>query len=234
LKYIALICARGNSKGIPGKNLKLLGGIPLIAWSIRVVQDIKSISKIIVSTDSPQIAKIAREYGAETPFIRPPEHAKDNSPEWLVWRHALNYLESSNQTIDALVVVPPTAPLRISKDIIDCIEEFEKGDVDIVITVSNANRSPYFNMTKNNQDGYASLIITPEKRIIRRQETPEVFDMTTVAYVVKPGFVQESNGVFDGLVRSVNIPPERSIDIDTMLDFEIAEFLYSKSKGDTY
>ena len=230
MKYIALICARANSKGVIGKNVKYLGGIPLIAWSIKTAQSIKCISKVIVSTDSLEIAKIASEFGAEVPFIRPSELAEDDSPEWLVWRHTLDYIESTNQQIDGLIVIPPTAPLRSSQDITNCILEFEKGNIDTVITVSNASRSPYFNMIKKNHEGFASLVIPPEKNISRRQDAPEVFDMTTVAYIVRPKFVKESDGIFDGRVRSVNIPPERAIDIDTILDFEIAEFLYSKSK----
>ncbi len=232
MKYIALICARANSKGVPRKNIKYLGGIPLIAWSIKTAKSIDCISKVIVSTDSLEIAKIAVEFGAEAPFIRPSELAEDDSSEWLVWRHALDYIESTNQRIDGLIVIPPTAPLRSAQDVINCIEEFQKGDIDIVITVSNSSRSPYYNMIKKNHQGFASLVIPPEKNISRRQDVPEVFDMTTVAYIVKPKFVRESSGIFDGRVRSVNIPPERAIDIDTMLDFEIAEFLHSKSKED--
>ena len=94
MKYIALICARGGSKTLPRKNVKLLGGIPLIGWSINIAKKIERVSRVIVSTDSEEIEKIALEYGAEVPFIRPQELALDDSPEWLVWRHAINYLES--------------------------------------------------------------------------------------------------------------------------------------------
>ena len=226
MKYIALICARSNSKGVPGKNIKFLGGMPLIAWSIKTAKSIECISKVIVSTDSLEIAKIASEFGAEVPFIRPAELAEDDSPEWLVWRHAIDYIESTNQKIDGLIVIPPTAPLRSSQDVISCIKQFEKGDVDTIITVCNASRSPYFNMIKKNHEGLASLVITPENNISRRQDSPEVFDMTTVAYIIRPKFLKENNGIFDGRVKSVDVPPERAIDIDTILDFEIAEFLH--------
>ena len=96
-------------------------------------------------------------------------------------------------------------------------------NVDVVITVSNAHRSPYFNMVKTNHNGFSSLVISSKEKITRRQEVPEVFDMTTVAYVAKPSFVLQNHGIFDGRVRSVYIPPERSLDIDTPLDFKIAE-----------
>jgi N-acylneuraminate cytidylyltransferase len=226
MKYIVLICARGGSKGLPGKNIKPLNGIPLIGWSINIAKQIKRASRIVVSTDSEEIAQVALKYGAEVPFMRPKDLAQDDSPEWLVWRHAIKYVEShEGEDIDAIVVLPVTAPLRSVKDVDTCIDLFEEGEVDSVITVSEANRSPYFNMTVNDDSGYASLVISPENQIIRRQDAPEVFDMTTVAYVVNTNAVKLSNGVFKGKVKSIVIPQERSIDIDTLLDFKIAECL---------
>ena len=105
MNYIALICARGGSKGLPGKNIRTLNGIPLIGHSIKIAKKIERASRVIVSTDSKEIAKIALEYGAEVPFMRPENLALDNSPEWLVWRHSIDYLESQqSEKIDALVV----------------------------------------------------------------------------------------------------------------------------------
>jgi N-acylneuraminate cytidylyltransferase len=226
MKYIILICARGGSKGLPGKNIKPLNGIPLIGWSINIAKQIKRASRIIVSTDSEEIAKVALEYGAEVPFMRPKELAQDDSPEWLVWRHAVKYVEShGEEDIDAIVVLPVTAPLRAVNDVDSCIDLFEEGEIDSVITVNKANRSPYFNMTVNNDRGYALLVISPENQITRRQDAPEVFDMTTVAYVVNANVVKLSNSIFEGRVKSIIIPQERSIDIDTLLDFKIAECL---------
>jgi N-acylneuraminate cytidylyltransferase len=226
MKYVALICARGGSKGLPGKNIKKLGGTPLIGWSIKVAKRIERVSRVIVSTDSEEIAEIALEYGAEVPFMRPKDLALDDSPEWLVWRHAINYLESrQGEKIEGLVVLPATAPLRSIEDVNDCIDEFEKGEVDSVITVSEANRSPYFNMIVNDKKGYSSLVIQLKKGIVRRQDAPKVYNMTTVAYVVNTNFVKKFNGIFEGMVKSVVVTPERAIDIDTMLDFKIAECL---------
>jgi CMP-N-acetylneuraminic acid synthetase len=231
MKYIALICARAGSKGLPGKNIKVLNGVPLIGWSIQTALKIDRISRIIVSTDSDEIAKIALRYGAEVPFIRPQNLSLDNSPEWLVWRHAINYLESSESENNLnLVVLPSTSPLRSTEDVNNCIDEFEKNEVDSVITVCEANRSPYFNMIKNSSEGFSSLVIQPEKEITRRQDAPKVYDITTVAYVVKSEFVKERNGIFEGKVKSVIIPPERAIDIDNILDFQFAEYLLLDEK----
>ena len=226
MKAIAFIFARGGSKGLPGKNIRPLNGKPLIAWSIEHALAVKRIDRVIVSTDSYEIAEIAREYGAEVPFIRPVELAGDNSAEWLAWQHALNYLMRSTGALpEVMVSVPTTAPLRLPIDIESCLDEYEKGNTDIVITVSNAHRSPYFNMVKNNPDGSVGLVNPPQSTIARRQDAPAVYDMATVCYVANPVFVMTHNAIFEGKVRAVNIPIERAIDIDTLLDFQIAECL---------
>lgn len=226
MKATAFIFARGESKGLPGKNIRLLGGKPLIAWSIEHALAVKRIERVIVSTDSEEIAAVAREYGAEVPFIRPAELARDDSPEWLAWRHALNYLLDRNGALpEVMVSVPTTGPLRLPLDIENCLDEYEKGDADMVVTVSDAHRSPYFNMVKANADGTVGLVNPPQSNIARRQDAPAVFDMATIAYVVRPEFVMTHNAVFEGRVRAVHVPTERAIDIDTLLDFQIAESL---------
>jgi len=231
MNYIALICARGGSKGLPGKNVRLLSGIPLIGWSIKVALQTERISRVIVSTDSHKIAKTAKKYGAEVPFIRPEKLSLDDSSEWLVWRHALDYLcKNDKEVVDGIVSLPPTAPLRSVIDIDKCLDEFEKGEVDVVVTVTDAHRSPYFNMVVNN-DGLTSLVIKPDYAVVRRQDVPVVFDMTTVAYVARPDFVNKKNGIFEGRVRSVHIPLERAVDIDTLLDFRMAECLVENNKN---
>ncbi len=231
MKAIAFIFARGGSKGLPGKNIRPLGGKPLIAWSIEHALSVKRIERVIVSTDSEEIAAVAREYGAEVPFIRPAELARDDSPEWLAWRHALNYLrETTGAFPEVMVSVPTTAPLRLALDIENCLDEYEKGDVDMVITVTEAHRSPYFNMVKTNLDGTVSLVNPPQSAIARRQDAPVVYDMATVCYVAKPEFVMTNNAMFEGRVKAVQVPVERAIDIDTLMDFQVAEsFLKYKS-----
>ncbi|MCG3770074.1 MAG: CMP-N,N'-diacetyllegionaminic acid synthase [Nitrosomonadaceae bacterium] len=226
MRTVALICARGGSKGLPGKNIRLLAGRPLIAWAINQARAVKRISRIIVSTDSEEIARVARDAGAEVPFLRPAELAQDTSPEWLVWRHALTFMQESEGAYpDVLIVVPATAPLRAVADLERCLNEYEKGEVDIVITVTDAHRSPYFNMVRKHDDGTVGLVIPSTGTVVRRQDAPVVYDMTTVAYVARPEFVMTRHGIFNGRVRSVHVPVERALDIDTPLDFSIAECL---------
>jgi CMP-N-acetylneuraminic acid synthetase len=231
MKAIACIFARGGSKGLPGKNIRPLGGKPLIAWSIEHALAVKRIKRVIVSTDSEEIAAVAREYDAEVPFIRPAELAEDDSPEWLAWRHTLNYLlETTGAYPEVMVSVPTTAPLRLALDIENCLDEYEKGNADMVITVTEAHRSPYFNMVKTNKDGTVGLVDTLQSAIARRQDAPVVYDMATVCYVANPEFIMTHNAMFEGRVKAVNVPVERAIDIDTLLDFQIAECLLNIRK----
>lgn len=228
MKAIAFIFARGGSKGLPGKNTKVVGGKPLIAWSIECALSVERIEKVIVSTDSPQIAEVARNWGAETPFMRPPELATDESPEWLSWRHGLNWVKEVYGSLpDAFVSLPATAPLRNSSDIERCLDEFAKGNSDFVITVTEAHRNPYFNMVQSDSKGSFDLVIPGYSAPQRRQDAPEVFDMATVCYVAKPESILSHDSIFQGRVSAVHVPRERAIDIDTLLDFKIAEYLFS-------
>jgi CMP-N-acetylneuraminic acid synthetase len=233
MKTVAFIFARSGSKGLPNKNIKLLAGKPLIAYSIEQALATKRIERVIVSTDSNEIAKVALDFGAEVPFLRPYKLATDDSPEWLSWRHGLEFLRTSTGSLPQVMVsLPPTAPLRNTQDIENCLNEFEKNNSDVVITVTNARRNPYFNMVKQGIDGSVRLVMKFDKSIYQRQCAPEFFDMTTACYVVAPEFVMTHDSIFEGIVRQVNIPIERSIDIDSLYDFQIAEFLMSKHLRD--
>lgn len=226
MKATAFIFARGGSKGLPGKNIRPLAGKPLIAWSIEHALSVGRIDRVIVSTDSEDIAVLAKAHGACVPFIRPAEFAADHSPEWLAWRHALHFLEVTEGALpEVMISLPATAPLRQPIDIENCLDEYEKGDADVVITVTEAHRSPYFNMVKENADGCVGLVIPPISAITRRQDVPVVYDMATVAYVIRPEFVFSSDAIFKGRVRAVQVPKRRAIDIDTLYDFQIAEHL---------
>ena len=225
MSTVAFIFARGGSKGLPGKNIRNFGGKPLIAWSIECALSVSGIDQVIVSTDSEEIAEISKSFGAEVPFIRPSELATDQSPEWLSWRHALEYLDTSSRGLpETMVSLPTTAPLRAVVDVENCISKFSKGGCDIVITVTEASRNPYFNMVMEKRNGTVDLIMQTSK-VTRRQDAPIVYDMATVCYVASSEFVMKNNSIFEGRVKAVNVPKERAIDIDTLLDFQIAEFL---------
>jgi len=223
----AFIFARGGSKGIPRKNIRLLAGKPLIAYAIEVGIVSEMIDRVFVSTDDEEIAEVSRRYGAEVPFLRPKELALDDSPEWLAWRHAICEIQKNSDVspMDIFLSLPPTSPFRIKDDIEACILTLLESDADIVITVKNASRHPSFNMVTIDGKGYAKLVMPLEKKVHRRQEVPQVFDMTTVAYAARPDFIMNADELFGGKTRAVVIPQERALDIDTEFDFTLANFI---------
>lgn len=230
MSCVAFVFARGGSKGIPRKNLQMLGGRPLIAYSIETALASGLFDRVIVSTDSEEIAEVAKQFGAETPFLRPAVLATDTVAEWLSWQHALHETQKRYGLPDIFVSLPATSPLRNTKDVKSCVERLQNNpNTDIVITVKNAERSPYFNMVKQSPQGYARLVIEPKRKVIRRQDAPAVFDVTTVAYAARAAFVLRADGIWDGNVGMVEIPPERALDIDTHFDFYIAECIQRRS-----
>lgn len=229
LNIIGFIFARGGSKGLINKNIRMLNGKPLIGWAIEQALSVKLIKRVILSTDSEEISEIGKTFGAEVLFKRPKKFSFDNSSEWLAWRHALNFLKKKEGNLpDIMVSIPPTAPLRASSDINKCIKEYIRGGADIIITVTDAHRNPWFNMIKINKNGLCQILNRPQKGLFRRQDAPKVYDMTTVAYVADPNYVLNQKSHFSGKVKSIFIPKERAIDIDTEFDLEIAQMLIKK------
>ncbi len=224
MKIFAFIFARGGSKGLPGKNIKLIAGKPLLAHSIELANKISTIDKVFVSTDDSAIAEIAMNYKAIV-IDRPDELAQDESPEWLAWQHAVDWVTERYGNFDAFISLPATAPLRDQEDVEKCLKELD-NETDMVITVTEAARSPWFNMVKVDGMGYSHLLIDePAKSCCRRQDVPKAYDMTTVAYVSRPIFIRKASNIFSGRTKSVLIPKERAIDIDTEFDFRVASFL---------
>lgn len=228
MKNYAFIFARGGSKGLPRKNIKNLVGKPLIQYSIDSALASPLISKVFVSTDDSEIAEVAEKCGAIV-INRPKELAEDESPEWLAWQHAINWVTENYSNFDRFVSLPATSPLRNVDDIRAALNKFDEQKADICIAVTSANRSPYFNMVKHTDTGYLELVNKPEKEISRRQDVPKVFDITTVVYVANPEFVLNNYGLFSGKVTSIEVPKERAVDIDDIYDFKLAEAILSSN-----
>jgi CMP-N-acetylneuraminic acid synthetase len=229
---VGFIFARGGSKGVPRKNIRPLAGKPLLAYAIETALESTYIERVIVSTDDIEIAKVAQQYGADVPFMRPADLARDDSPEWLVWQHALISLkELGEPNVDVFVCVPTTAPLRIVEDLDNCIQTLLESDADLVITVKAAERNPYFNMVFLDDNHNARLVIPTDKPIHHRQTAPLVYDMTTVAYVARPAYILQTTQMFTGKVKAVVVPVERALDIDTELDFKLAELLIGEVRS---
>jgi N-acylneuraminate cytidylyltransferase len=225
-RIVAFVFARGGSKGLPRKNLLPLAGKPLVVHSIDTARALPRVAKVIVSTDDIEIADVARTAGAEVPFLRPPELASDTAPEWLAWQHAIRMLRGAGETVDIFLSLPPTAPLRLPADVDCCLDALLSSSSDVVITVREAERNPYFNMVRRETDG--SVHLAMEGAFHRRQDAPQLYDMTTVAYAARADFVLAANGIFDGNVRAVLVPRERALDIDTELDLFIGAALIDK------
>jgi N-acylneuraminate cytidylyltransferase len=227
---LGLICARAGSKGIKDKNLQRLGDKSLVEIAIAHALESRYVTSVIVSTDSPEIAQQAELAGASVPLMRPQSLCQDDSPEWLVWRHALNWFETAHERLpNLLVVVPPTSPLRDATDIDRCVERMQEGDVDVVMTMTAARRNPSFNMVRASGNDQVRLVIDDINGVATRQSAPQVFDMTTVAYVVKPNLVLSAESMWAGRVAGVEVPTSRALDIDDEIDLQLARVLYGSS-----
>lgn len=224
MRNFAFIFARGGSKGLPKKNVKLLAGKPLIQYSIDTAKNVDSIEKVFVSTEDKEIAEIAVKAGAEV-IARPEELASDASPEWLSWKHAIGWAGEKYGEFDNFISLPATSPLRSTEDVKAAIKQKNEIKSDICISVTEASRSPYFNMITLSENGIASLVCKPKAGIARRQDAPVVYDITPVVYVASPSFIVNSSGLFEGIVTTVEIPKERAVDIDDIFDFKLAELI---------
>lgn len=231
MRIVAFIFARGGSKGVPRKNIRLLAGKPLIAWSIEAVRACGRVARIIVSTDDREIADAALLYGAEVPFMRPETLARDDSPEWLAWQHAVRAVQDAGDTFDGFLSAPATSPMRHPNDLTACIAALEAGDCESVVTMTPSARNPYFNMVSRRNDGTLAIAVDAGYLISNRQDAPPVYDLTTVAYATTPSFILSHNDLFEGRVRGVIVPRERCLDIDDELDLDFAEFLLSRSRS---
>lgn len=233
MKVLCTICARGGSKGVPNKNIRDLFGKPLIAYTIEHALQSNLIDRVVVSTDSESIAVIARQYGAEVPFSRPAILASDNAPKLPVIQHAVKYfIEKMSYNPEYIIDLDPTSPLRLNEDIEKCLHLImSESDCDSVITGYKSNKNPYFNMIEIGDNGFAKLCKQSNEQITDRQSAPIVFAMNASIYVWKTNILLNQTSVISGRVKLVEMPEERSIDIDSEIDFKMVE-LIMRGKND--
>jgi CMP-N,N'-diacetyllegionaminic acid synthase len=222
LTTIATICARGGSAGVPGKNIRMLAGRPLIAHTIAQAIACEQVDEVYVSTDSEAIAEVARKAGAHVPYLRPAELATSTAAKVPVIQHLLAQIEKEGVTVSRIVDLDPTSPLRITEDIVNCLALYD-DDTDIVITAFESEKSPYFNMVERRPDGKVGLVKPPATEIFGRQGAPKVYSMNASIYVWRP--LALSRGIWDNRIKMYEMPRERSIDIDSELDFLFVERL---------
>ena len=224
MRTAAFIFARGGSKGLPDKNIKLLDGKPLIAYSIELAKQLSFIDSVIVSTDSHDIAEVAKQFGAEVPFIRPQELAQDDSPEWLSWQHACEYVSSNYSSFDTFISLPTTAPLRKAVDVQKAYDFYNEKTFDTVITSVEAKFNPYFTLIKQAENGVVELFNQDEK-VTRRQDAPKALGIVPVCYITSPSFIMKHSSLWDGSIGTVEVDPLSAIDIDDASDFYMAELI---------
>lgn len=222
---IAFIFARGGSKGILKKNIINFNGVPLIAKAIKTALESKYIKEVFISTDSIEIAEIAKKYGAKVPFLRPSELASDSSSELDSWKHALIEIKKIKKC-DIFVSIPTTSPLRKYTDIDNCIEMYLKNSdkIDGVVSICEPHRNPDFNIMRKTDSGYVELY-TGLPNISSRQEATKIMDLCTVAYVYNSEFILNAEHILKAKLMGCQIPKERAIDIDDHFDLKVARFL---------
>lgn len=226
-KVVCVIPARGGSKGVPRKNIKLLAGKPLIAYTIEQALESKYIDRTIVSTEDDEIANISRQFGAEVPFLRPEHLAGDQVATVDVLLHAINWLDEMElYSFDILVLLHTTTPLRAVEDIDACIEILKDTNADNIFSVTEAHRNPYFNMVEVDERGKVQLI--KQGSFTSRQSAPKVYDMNSSIYVWWKERFKKSVKIFMDNSRIYIMPKQRSVDIDDDIDFKIAEMIMAE------
>jgi CMP-N-acetylneuraminic acid synthetase len=219
---IATVCARGGSKGVPGKNIRPLLGKPLITYTIEQAFACSEIQAVYVSTDSDAIAEVAREAGAIVPFRRPAELAMDTTPKIPVIQHLVEAVETSHHAVHRVVDLDPTSPLREVADIQACIALLTP-EVDVVITGYESEKNPYFNMVELQSDGSVQLVKPPAHEVAARQAAPKVYAMNASIYVWHRHSLDK--GLWSGVAKLYVMPRARSVDIDSELDVRLVELL---------
>lgn len=223
---ICTICARGGSVGVPRKNVRSLLGKPLIGWTIEQALSAPSIDEVYVSTEDDEIARVAADFGATVPYRRPDDLAGSASAKLPVIAHLVDHLESTGVTIDRIVDLDPTSPLRSVEDIENAVGLLDEH-TDVVITASLSDKNPYFNMVERKDDGRIGLVVASAST--SRQEAPPVYAMNASIYVWHRHTL--SAGLWDGRTRLYEMPRERSVDIDSEIDFRLVELLMEDRVG---
>lgn len=234
---LGVIPARGGSQGIPGKNLRLLGGQPLIVHTIEAARESRLLGDFLVSTDDPAIADVARQAGASVPFMRPPELATAEVSAWRAASHAADEWERlTGKTVENLVLLQPTSPLRRREDIDGCIARFHDTGADICSTVTASHHSPYFNMVEPCPE--SPQFVRPCSALMldhaARQTAPPVYALNGAVYVARRAVLPGLRNQFEVARYAVYVMSRlRSVDIDDLEDFTLAELILAHEHSRT-
>lgn len=229
---LAVIPARGGSKGVPRKNLRSLQGKPLLAWTIEAAKACGLVDRVVVSTEDPEIEKAAKDFGAEVPFLRPADLATDTALTLPVVQHAVREIEKDGFHADLVLLLQPTTPLRTTTDIEAALRLQRETDCDCVVSVVDVGGNHPNRMKKLLPDGKLVNFVDQGFEDMRpRQLLPPVYIREGSIYLAKRAIVMDQGSMVGGDVRGIVIPPERAVNIDTMDDFERAEKKISLKKA---
>ena len=228
MSILFLIPARSGSKGLPGKNTKILGSKTLIEYSIDfALENLTEADELCISTNDPLVLEIALKKGVDIPFIRPDQLSNDTASSYDVIMHALNYYETINKKFDAVLLLQPTSPFRKNEDLQRLVKEFDK-DVDMVVSVKIAKENPYFTLFENTSDGFIEK--SKSGLFERRQDCPDVYAFNGSMYLINVHALKKSKLGDFKKIKKITMPEERSVDIDTLADWSLAEF-YLKNEN---
>lgn len=228
MRILYLIPARKGSKGLPGKNTKLLGDKPLIEYSIDfALNNVKKDDALCISTNDETVIAIAESKGITIPFIRPEELANDSASSHDVIIHAINEYEKLNQTFDAVLLLQPTSPFRIQDDFAKLIKEYDNS-TEMVVSVKLAKENPYFTLFEQNSEGFLNK--SKAGNFERRQDCPEVYAFNGSMYLINIASIKKARISELKNIKKIIMPEDRSVDIDTLADWTLAEF-YLKNEN---
>lgn len=223
-----VIPARGGSKGIPGKNIRLLQGKPLIQYTVEAARKLAPDDQIIVSTDSPEIRKVVEDLGLPVPFLRPSKLATDTAGTYEVLLHALDFYEENNATPDKIVLLQPTSPFRNEEHIKGAIDLYE-DTLDMIVSVKETASNPYYVLREENEEGF--LIKSKEGNFKRRQDCPKVWEINGAIYVINPLSLRKMLLNQFSRIRKFEMDDFSSHDIDSEMDWFIAENILQNFRG---
>jgi CMP-N,N'-diacetyllegionaminic acid synthase len=227
MKPLVVIPARGGSKGIPRKNIKLLNGKPLIHYSIETAQKIFLDEIICVSTDDQEIKQISELMGIKVPFLRPAEFATDSAGSQEVLMHAISYYEKQGYFADTIILLQPTSPFRTSDQIAEALKIYDTN-IDMVVSVKETKSNPYFVLFEENKEGFLNK--SKEANFIRRQDCPKVYELNGSIYIINVESLKQKKISDFTIIKKYVMDSTSSVDIDTPLDWEWAEFVNKLDK----
>lgn len=225
---LIIIPARGGSKGIPHKNIKLLNGKPLICYSIDIARQYTTDDNICVTTDDKEIISVVEQYGLKVPFVRPAELATDTASSNDVLVHALNFYETQGRQVDVIILLQPTSPFRKVSFVKEAVELYNE-DFDMVVSVKETSANPYYNCFEEDKNGFLSISKSIGHPITRRQDAPKVWEYNGSIYVINPTSLKDNGMQHFTRVKKYPMSELYSVDIDCPFDWKVAELLLNEN-----